>query len=455
MKAPSRRSLAPILLALVGCGPSTPPRETARSVILLSIDTLRADRLGCYGNERDLTPAMDALAARGALFTDSVASAPWTVPTHMSLLTGTHPATHRVDGHRRALPADLPTLAEHLAAQGFTTGAIVNAPLLNRRHGFTRGFRDWKLVPYSETEVGSAPEILATARAWIEARGEERFFLFLHVYDVHSDYRPAEPYRARYVAPYDGPADGTTDQLKAFRLREPDAPELGPADARHLAELYDAEVRQLDDVLAEFLDWIGESGRSADTLVVLTSDHGEEFGEHGDFLHGRTLHPELVDVPLLLAGPGVPVGARLDVPASSVDLVATATSLLGVPTPASNEGVDLSLAWRAAGRIDPARILFSESRSWMGREDEDVRSAVRSGPHALHHDSLTGGRRLYDHRRDPGEQLDLASEDPERAGELWDALEAYLTGARAAADETDAPTGQELGQLRDLGYTGD
>ena len=441
----------------IGSAPA-PLRDEPRGAILISIDTLRADHLGCYGYERATSPAIDELAARGALFEEVVSSAPWTVPAHMSMLTGLYPRSHGVDEHGKVLPSETKTLAEHLAEQGFATAAIVNGPMLSRKN-FARGFQVYDFVPTRgrgrpepTLPLGShASEILARAQEWLAENRARRFFLFLHLYDVHSNYEAAPEFRAQFARPYDGVVDGTTKQLHAYLGRNEGEPDWGPQDARHLVDLYDAEIRQLDGALAGFFAFLESSGLARETALALTSDHGEEFLEHGGVLHGPTMHREALHVPLVFAGPGIAGGTRYRGQASPVDLFPTLTRLLGVSTPPGLEGIVLPVAPQEQMEWPPARAVFSESRQWPGAEEGDFRGSIRAGPWALHVDQRSGTQQLFQLEQDPAELRDASRENPDVVRELRSELDAYLANARAAL-EAEPLDKEELEALQALGY---
>ena len=429
----------------------------ARNLILISIDTLRADHLGCYGYGRETSPALDALAKRGALFEQDISSSSWTVPAHMSMLTGLYPRSHGVDSGAKLLAPETITLAQHLSRLGFVTGAIVNTGLL-RKHDFPRGFARYKLIAPAGKSWGasrnadscSAPKILESAGEWMRANSRQRFFLFLHIYDVHADYSPLPEYLALFERPYSGPANGTTTQLQEYMLRPPGGEEWGSQEALRLIDLYDAEIRQLDDALARFFASLEELGVANETLLIVTSDHGEEFLDHGDVLHGQTLHTEVVHVPLILVGPGVPRGARFRGQVSPVDLFPTSTALLGLSALDGLEGLDLSSAWRAPSAWPAERALYSETRSWSGSPEGSLRGMIQRGPYALHYDRLSGKQQLFWHEDDPRELTDIAERDPQRVQALWRELEAFLAGAQELEDSP--MTEDELKELQALGY---
>jgi arylsulfatase A-like enzyme len=342
-------------------------------------------------------------------------------------------------------------LAGVLAERGYRTSAIVNSVYL-RKWGIEEGFGDFEYLP----EVFDAREpsqVSSRAIEWLQGRPRDRpFFLFLHYYDVHSDYASLPEYEAQFVEPYRGRADGTTAQMLLHRrgwIR------LDPESVGHLARLYDAGIRQLDDQLALLFDWLRQRGLWDDTFVVLTADHGEEFLEHGGVLHGLTQYREVLAIPLLISGPGVPPGTRIDEPVSLVDVMPTSLSLLGVAVPDSVDGVALDALWRAGESGPEPRFLFTEADF---RYDPETRvkslgpnRSVRSGRFRLHYNLETRRARLFDLEADPWEQVDVAAEHRETAQLLFERLEAFLggsVGSRKSVELTDS----EREILKSLGY---
>jgi arylsulfatase A-like enzyme len=444
----SCRSGARVLLGVaaagtvLACGGGPEPRN----LLLVSIDTLRADVLGAYGSERDTSPAMDSLAAEGILFDNVLAPSPWTLPSHASLLTGLYPSRHGVKTARNRLPGDLDTLATVLRTYGFRTAAVVNAYYLSRKYGFDRGFQDFV---YVQESPGSAEpsQVEDQALRWIAEHAQEPFFLFLHYYDVHSDYRSLPRYERRFTRPYEGPADGSTRQLVRHRSGEI---ELGEDDAEHLKDLYAASVRQMDDGLARLRRGLEQRGLLERTVVVLTSDHGEEFLEHGGVLHGRTQYEEVVRVPLLLRAPGLPAGLRLETPVS-LDVMPTVLSLLELPVPPALDGRNLAPLWSGAAAGDlRARFLFGEADHRNVRPDRT--RAVRQGGFKLVHDRLTGESRLFDLVDDPGETHDVKDRHPEVQRRMRAALQDFMEREAPTAGEVPEPTPAERRRLEALGY---
>jgi arylsulfatase A-like enzyme len=437
--------LVPLLLLCACARWDSPPPQL---LLLISIDTLRPDHLGVYGYERPTSPTLDAVAAAGVVFEDVMSTSPWTLPSHASMLTGLYPSSSGVDSHGAELPGNLATLASWLSEQGFATGAVVNSLFVSERHGFDRGFEDFFYVRESAAQREPSRLITDRARSWLEAPDERRRFLFLHYYDVHSDFVSTPESEAKFVGEYDGSVDGSTRQLLRVRVGLSDL-RLGPKDIAHLFDRYDAGIRQLDDELARLLRYLDESGWAERTLLVVTSDHGEEFGEHGSYLHGRTQYQEVLHVPLILRGPGVPAGVRIATPASLVDLVPTLLSTLGIPSPAGLDGIDLSVLWQRDVDGLELRLLYSEADH--RNAIPDATRSIRQGRFKLVVDRATGTHALYDLERDRPELHDVASEHPKLTHRLLEQIEQRM-GRRVEAPVAAPLDRNETKRLRSLGY---
>lgn len=387
------------------------------NVLLVSIDTLRASRLGTYGGWRETSPALDRLASEGALFETAIAAAPWTLPSHATMLTGLYPCVH---GLVRFLPGSpLPQkiipLAEHLRHLGWETAAFtedgfVDPAAINRGFGYYRqnGSKDPDRVR----------DTFGWAAEWLRRVPTRPFFAFVHTYQPHSPYWSPETIQRRFANP---PG-----------LAVPLEPSSALAIDRGLAK-YDAAIRYTDDALAGLLAALDASGLGTHTLVVVTSDHGEAFGEHGFTDHGPTLYEEVLRVPLVFRAPGlVAAGRRVGGLASLADVVPTVLDLLGVAPPHTLQGVSLADLVRADR--EPAwpapRLLYSET-SYPPPPSAGSRQLI--GPYRLALRAETwkvvftpGGTVAYDLERDPGELQPAGAPD------------AILAQARTAREHFEA-----------------
>jgi arylsulfatase A-like enzyme len=444
-------------LALGACGGGSEGRP--RNAILISIDTLRPDHLGCYGYGRETSPTLDAMAAAGVRFEDVTAAAPWTLPSHATMLTGLYPSHHGVKNHETRLAQSFVTLAEEFQQRGFATLAVVNSHNLGApAFELGQGFEEFRYIVETEDDprtlkvrvFNSGETIVATAKELLRERDEDQpFFLFLHFYDVHTDFTPKNEYRERFVEPYSGRLTGTTDQLTRVRNGEET---LTPADIAWLRQMYDAEIRQFDDLLARFLDWLEEEGLRDETVFVVTSDHGEEYQEHGSVLHGRTQYQEILRVPLIVQGPGVPAKTVITKPVHGVDVAPTLLGLMGVESSVPRDGLDLSPLWQ--GSSLPERLFFAEAdhnNRVEGEQVYDIKKMVRQGSHKLLKDTHTGRAELYDLGLDALEQRDISGDDPERVRALEQALERFRAGA-IEGEAIPPPSEEEQRRLEALGY---
>lgn len=423
---PRGRGLATTLAlacGLTACRAAAPPARPRPSVLLVTVDTLRADRLGCYGRAGAETPAMDGLAREGLLFRQAFTSVPLTLPAHATLLTGLEPAAHGlVDNGMSARDLGAPTLAERLSGAGYDTAAFVAAHVLNRIFGLDRGFRLYDDGPpdVDETEgffhgVADASGRVEAAVAWLRRPRQEPFFLWLHLYDVHAPHVAPAPFAQRFADPYDG------------------------------------EVAYVDSQLARLLRGLANLGLEQDTLVVLTADHGESLGEHGEETHGILLYDATLRVPLILRLPGrVRPGAVSTRAVVLADVAPTVLELCGLPRNPRSHGVSL-LQEEPGG---PPRALWAAS-DYPARQFgwAPLRSLRAAGFKLIE----APRPELYALEQDPGETRDLAARDPRRLAELRARLpevERALAAARPALAPLE-PAGETRERLAALGYVAD
>jgi len=300
--------------------------QRPKGVILISIDTLRADRLGAYGYPLDTSPFFDEFAARGTLFENAIVQLPGTLPSHMSIFTGLYPAEHGVYPPDRILSNEIPTLPEMFSDAGFSTAGFTEGGYVSGHYGFERGFDEFRAV--NTGKPGAAGRTFALAKDWLSQleKGED-FFLFVHTYEVHDPYLPMEPY-GENSWPREAPDvwEPTGANLTAASEGLLD---VTPEQVEYFSALYDAGIRYVDQELRLLLEHAWAAGLSRDTTVVITSDHGEEFLEHGSFVH-RQVYNETLHVPLLIRTLGQRRGQRVPELVQSIDIAPTVLDMLGV-----------------------------------------------------------------------------------------------------------------------------
>jgi arylsulfatase A-like enzyme len=435
--------------------PTAPPAPVPAPplIVLVTIDALRADHLGVYGYGRPTSPSIDAFARESIVVEHAIAQAPYTKASIASLMTGLYPTAHKtyttaanivdamdgtVEGPRGAtdvLPDNVTTLAEALKARGYRTAALTANPFLIPDFGFAQGFDSFEFI--SGDGFADAGGMLARALDSID-RAHEPLFLWVHLMEPHSPYAPATAYD-RELPPLVPPRPIPDD------VEIPDylAPG-GSRDARFYETLYDREIRNVDAAFGTFIEALREKPAWRDTVVVLTSDHGEEFFEHGGLEHNRTLYDELVRVPLIVRVPGY-AARHLSFQAQLVDLMPTIVALSGGRMADEVHGRDLSAALRGEPQAEEFAYaeIVGQQYSTRTREWKFV-----AGP--------GGGRALYALTRDPGEQHNLAPVHPRQLAAMEHVLERMVASAvnagtrvAGATSPVDAAT---MRRLEALGY---
>jgi choline-sulfatase len=401
--------------------PALPPGERY-DLLLVTLDTVRADVLRDLGAKQVVAPNLEQLASEGVLFRAAETVTPLTLPAHCSLLTGLHPGTHGVRHNARyALGAQHVTLATVLRGAGYDTGAFVAAFPLAPEYGTNQGFDTYDASFERAKGVDSdrpAPAVNAAALAWLKRPRDKPFFAWIHYFDAHDPYVPREPWKSRF----------------------PGSPYL-------------AEVASVDAALGEVLAALQAAGRLERTLVVVAADHGEGLGEHGEPFHGLLLHGSTVRIPLVFRGGPLQRQARtIEFPVSIVDVMPTALALLGVPGPAAMQGLDLSSQLRGEG--DPPERAGALSESWYGHLEFGW-SPLRGLRDERHRYIESPSPELFDVRRDPRELSNLAAKEAELAASLRAALlqaESAVSSAGASGSAAQPMSAQEMEALQSLGY---
>jgi arylsulfatase A-like enzyme len=270
--------------------------------VLVSVDTLRADHLGCYGYKRETSPAADSLAKDSALFLNTYASSPWTLPSHVSMMTSLHGVHHQVYHEDEKMAPDLITLADTLRSQGFMTSAFTDGGFVSRVYGFSRGFDSYQERGDGVLIHNSAELIWREASEWLDANREKDFFLFLHTYQPHNPYVCPHPYGTMFLE--ENAVWRSIDLMGHLGGYAGIYSELAEEERRNIIGLYDGEIRYTDEALVKpLIGKLKELGLYDSTLIVLTSDHGEEFFDHSSWAHGHHLYDEALKVPLIIKFP--------------------------------------------------------------------------------------------------------------------------------------------------------
>jgi len=423
----SRRALAGLALAvalaaaawILGRSPRVAiRRDPGLSVLLITVDTLRADALGSYGRSGAETPWMDRLAAGGVRFTAAHAHNVVTLPSHANILTGQLPTRHGIrDNSGFRLPETLPTLATLLKDRGYGTAAFVSAFPLDSRFGLARGFDlyddrlgDAQDLRAFRMQERSGRETVAAARRWLAARAGARHFAWVHVYEPHFPYAPPEPLATRFAAqPYQG--------------------DVAAADAA-LGPLLEEAMRE-----------------ESRTLVILTSDHGESLGEHGEATHGIFAYEATLHVPLVLYAPSILSPRVVAAPVRHVDLLPTALDALGIEPPPGLAGVSLLPVADGAGAAPPEESYFEALSGMLNRGWAPLTGSLRG--HAKYVDLPLP--ELYDLASDPAEAHNLAASEPERL-EAMRGLLSRLRADDAGPRRDTAESAETRERLRALGY---
>lgn len=413
------------------------------NVIIYLVDTLRADHLGCYGYDRPVSPRIDAFAREATLFRHAVAQSSWTRPSVATVLTGLLPRTHGVHRKKDALAPEAVTLGEILQGQGYRTAGFATNANVAPSFGFGQGFDIYDVLGKRRN---IAANIHARAVQWLETewKRDAPFFLYLHTVEPHAPYSPPEPFRQRFAPQVRD--EGMTRLRFLNQVKEGTVP-VTPRLRRDFMDLYDAEIATNDDFFGKLIDFLHQRGLWQDTVVVFVSDHGEEFFEHGGWEHGKTLHAEMLDVPLIIRVPGV--GSRVvERQAQHADIVPTILDALGISIPAAVEGRTL-LPWMTGDSKD--EDTEEAAFSWLDEYGVKAASVTTPGWRLIEQRYPGFDRSLYDRRSDPNEQS--AVDRPVRSGYLAARIkteELPRKGMLKAREGVMDPEVRE--QLRALGY---
>ncbi len=472
-------------LAILGCNNQPPRPDPIDNVVVVLIDALRFDHLGCYGYERPTSPRIDALSASATTFMQTVSPAPWTLPVMATMWTSLYPSVHGAarpsnlhvwardrENFRpsRVLDPSRTTLAESLRDAGFATAAFIDGSYPSTLFGTPQGF---DLIVQDEAE-GSRLNV-EQVLAWLDRDKPERFFAYLHIGEVHSPYlgpnlnrkwllgdeerkayvrranfHERKRYRRSHFDPkYNGPISGArpvVDELARTRRK------LAARDLEHLIAAYDSGIAYVDGWVGRLIDALDKRQLSENTVFIVTSDHGDEFYDHKGYEHSITYYEEMVRVPLIIRAPGIGKPRRVDRQVGLIDLTPTVLDLTGVSSDAPMQGVSL-LPLITGGDIQP-RTLFAEA-SMSGRwkaaaRTVDEKFILADKPERNH---------LYDLNKDPREQINLCRSAPARCQQWQEIVEEWQADNKSVADTLALPTAAPVEldsttreRLRALGY---
>jgi arylsulfatase A-like enzyme len=431
-----------VCLAAASCACASRPSPAAPAVVIVSIDTLRPDHLGCYGYPKATSPHIDAFRREAVLLRQVVAAAPSTLASHASMFTSLRVQHHGASiSVPSALRPGVLTIAELLQRAGFATASFNGGGQLHRSWGLDRGFGVYEsATDSSDAEIGA--DTLAgqveKARAWLESVGPRPFFLFLHTYEVHHPYTPSAERLRHMEAAYSGTLP---DHISIRLLEKINSGErlLQPGDLEHIVAAYDAEIASADAGFGDLRSLLRRLGRYDSSIVVLTSDHGEAFGERGRVgWHGDSLYDEQVRIPLVVKLPGGHLAGRtVETQIREIDLAPTLLSRLDLPVPPEFSGTPIDFEggapdhppWAVAGIDGNPRSIAVRTAQWKWYEGH-----------------------LYDLDRDPGETRDVASLHPDVDRDLARRLLAMLASREIAPRSPTGPEESVRDQLKALGY---
>ncbi len=376
------------------------------NVILISIDTLRADHLGSHGYPKNTSPYIDRFASESILFENAIAQASWTAPSHMSIMTSLYPSVHKVKGFKGSskvgrLDDSVVTLAQVLKANDYRTVSFNGGRYVNKEFGFDRGFDVYTSLAYDKIEITNN----ATFN-WLSENRDQKFFLFFHTYAVHTPYLPPVLYGEKFFPDY----NGSIDRKYTLSTQEIKADEIWKAIA-----LYDGEINYMDHEVGRLLDTLDYLNLNNNTIVIFTSDHGHEFLEHGSTGHSLTSYQELIHVPLIIRFPGIK-NSRIKNLVQSIDIMPTVLDSLNITGPSNLQGVSLlplvregknvnSYAYSEGGVNGEIKAIIGEDLKWKYIYNVEDKN-----------------EELYDLENDPSEQNNLINERPEIAENLREEL---------------------------------
>lgn len=440
--------LAPSLW-LSGCGKLR--RKEKPNIILIVIDTLRFDHVGCYGYKRNTTPNIDRLANRSLLFKNAIVTAPWTLPSVASILTSQYPSVLGIYDRMTSMAGTFPLFSELLKQCNYKTHGIISHTLLLARLGFGKGFDYYDEGSIFGHKGISSPSVTRKAVSYLRHNHYSPFFLFLHYFDPHYHYLLHEKYN--YYPFYRGRIKNGHPIIDLWRIRD----KLSQDDIEYLIALYDSEITFTDEHIGELLNELKNRDLYDNSIIIVTSDHGEEFMERGWIGHTLTLHEELIHVPLIMKFPGYKA-RTINSPVSLMDIVPTVCKYLDLNVPNDFDGTALDLSRGSTIKSGP---IFSETfnpQIHRPKVEPIAFRSVISGNYKLIHDEIRNSKQVYNLSEDPHERNNLLGqhgEQDKRLEALLLRLIDYIRTKRKIGplqNESELFTPEQRKQLKSLGY---
>lgn len=417
------RTPRPSLVGIEFKAPEVERRQEIKSIMLISIDTLRYDHTSVGRYYRNTTPELARFAGEGIVFDNCYSAAPWTLPSMMSLITGLSPMAHGVEDKSPPLADGIPTLAQIIRNYGWHTSAFYTTINVSSVYGFDRGYEDYEEFDIMNRERHpNAQEVNEKALPWLEANYKRPFFLAIHYFDPHWPYSPQPPYDSLYFPDYNGSLSGVMQDFRPFLSGQKT---LSPIDLKYFVALYDAEIKYTDDQIGKVLDKLKTLGIYDDMMIIVVADHGEEFMEHGGLSHGLTTYQELIHIPLIIKFPAkyrspIPPSSRMRRPVTTIDVAPTILDALGIPPYEGFMGRSLIDTEMTEGEWEE-RILFSKTDRHYSHHIAVIKEGMKFIHGYFPGDPFFPDKRkqeIYMLGADPGEKNNLAEARPEILEEM-------------------------------------
>jgi len=450
-----------LLLCSSGCTDNKPKpiSKPKQNVILIVVDTLRADHLGCYGYKKDITPNLDKLAADGILYKRAISTAPWTLPAIGSILSSQYPSALGIYDSPDSLNPKFPLLPKILKKHGYSTNGIISCSMLTKNLGFGKGFDQYHEEVANEHKSITSPMITDKAISFLKKSVDDPFFLFLHYFDPHYAFHK-HPEFDFSDQDYNGAVKNGEDIISIWKKRK----NLLNSDIEYLISLYDSEIAFTDAYIGKLIDELKRLKLYDNSLIIFTADHGEEFMERGWIGHSIHLYQELIHVPMIIKPPrsetAASVTGECDAYVGTVDITPTVLSHLGLELSNNFEGSPLNLS---APNLEKSRAIFSETfNSQEHRENESIdpvalRCIIKDG-FKLVLDQNRNTVMLYNLSDDKYEMNDIIQENKKQGARMSKALIKWLDSIKAKGNqftrmtENEIFSDEQLKQLKAMGY---